>query len=167
MATPLWPLEGVALETDGAAVAGSLAYRILRMYDDAYAPVFVYPTLAAGATVVTPVANWTLGNLATVVPINTIHNPFLIHIVTIETLTAVGPDTPDGVYELVIYAGPADSEVARVRFSITGGFFGNSVYRLPSALVPANSVVKAALAASTGGGGAKTATISIAYREVV
>jgi hypothetical protein len=41
MPTPIWPIEGVALDSTGEAVAGSLGYRIIRMYDDLYNPVYV------------------------------------------------------------------------------------------------------------------------------
>jgi hypothetical protein len=134
--------------------------RTLRMYDDNYASVHVYPTLAAGATVVSAGADWVLGALSEVVPAATITSDFLIHMVSIETMSK------DGVYELVLYSGAADDEVARVRFSVTNGFFGNAVYRMPSALVAANSRVRAALACSDGLAGAATATVSIVYRPL-
>lgn len=70
-------------------------------------------------------------------------------------------------YTLVIYQGGADAEVARVRFSAYGGFFGMAVLRLPSALVPANARVRGALMFSNAVAGAITATVSIAYREVI
>ena len=161
--TPIWPIEGVALESVDPAVAGSLAYRILRMYDDNYMPVSVYPTLAAGATVISDTDAWHLGTVAQVVPATTITSDYLIHTVTIETLTATNIE---GVYELVLYQGGADAEVARVRFSVFGGFFGMGVFKMPSALVPANARVRAALAFSGAAAGAATATISIAYRVV-
>jgi len=158
--TPIWPIEGVALESDGDAVAGSLAYRILRMYDDMNQPIFVYPTLAAGATIVSAAVNWTLGAVAEVVPVNTITSNFLIQNVAVETMSK------NGVFELVIYSGAGDDEVARIRFSVVGGFFGNTVYRVPGALIAANSRIRAALACSDGGAGAATATISVSYRMI-
>jgi hypothetical protein len=142
------------------AVTGSLAARILRMYDDQYKPVKVYPTLATGATVISANTNWGLGNFATIVPVSTIHSPFLLQIVTVETMDK------DAVFELVFYSGAADTETARIRFSYNGGFYGNSVYRLPSALIAAESIVKAKLASSNGLAEIATCTISIAYREV-
>ena len=160
MATPIWQIEGVALESNGAAVANSLAYRLLRMYDDNYQPVSVYPTLASGAEVISAAEDWVLGSLATVVPASEITSDFLIHIVTVETMSK------DGVFELVLYSGAGDAEVARVRFSFINGFYGNSVFKVPSALVAANSRIRAALACSDGAMGAATATISIAYRTI-
>jgi hypothetical protein len=164
MPTPIWPIEGVPLESDVAAVAGSLGYRIVRMYDDLYQPVGVYPTGVAGATIITAGTNWTLGTVAQIVPATTIHSPFLIQTVTVETLTGANIE---GVYELVLYQGAADTEVARVRFSAFGGFFGMAVFRMPSALVPADSRVRGALMFSNAVAGAVTSTVSITYREVV
>ena len=158
--TPIWQIEGVALESAGAAVVGSLAYRILRMYDDTNQPVLVYPTLAAGATVASAATDWDLGNLAEVVPANTIASIFLVQLIIVETMSK------DGVFELVLYSGAGDAEVGRIRFSYIGGFFGNSVFRVPGILVAANSRIRAALACSDGLAGAATATISIAYRVV-
>jgi hypothetical protein len=164
--TPIWPIEGISLESGGAgtAVVGSLAYRLLRMYDDHYKPVLVYPTLAVGATIVSNTTSWALGNLADVVPVSTINNPFLLHTVTVSTLVRAG--TVDGVYELVLYHGNPSAEAARVRFSVFGGFFGSAVFNIPSALVPASERIQAALAYSVAAGVACTATISIAYREI-
>ena len=158
--TPIWALEGVALESVTPAVVGSLAYRIIRMYDDTNAPVLVYPTETDGVTIVSAAADWTLGAVTEIVPATTITNPFLVQIVNVETMSK------NGVFELVLYSGAGDSEVARVRFSVAGGFFGNCVYRTPSVLVAANARIRAALACSDGLAGAATATISIGYREV-
>ena len=158
--TPIWPIEGVALESVTSAVAGSLAYRILRMYDDTNQPVLVYPTLAAGATVASAATDWGLGALAQVVPATTITSNFLVQLIAVETMSK------NGVYELVLYSGADDDEVARIRFSVIGGFFGNTVFRVPGTLVAANSRIRAALACSDGLAGAATATVSIGYRVV-
>lgn len=160
MPTPIWPIEGIALESDAAAVTGSLAYRILRMYDDTNQPILVYPTLAAGITVVSAAADWSLGTVTQIVPASTISSDFLIQHIIVETMSK------DGIYELHLYSGAGDDEVARVRFSVEGGFFGNSVYRIPGALVAADSRIRAALACSDGLAGAATMTMSIAYREI-
>lgn len=161
MGTPIWALEGVALESDADAVVGSLAYRVLRMYDDKNEAIKVYPTLEDGATVVSAATDWGLGALATLVPVNTIAADFLVQSVIVESMSK------NGVYELVLYHGADDDEVARIRFSVVGGFFGNTVFAVPGALVPADARVRAALACSDGLAGAATATISIAYREVI
>lgn len=164
MPTPIWPMEGVSLESSDPAVVGSLAYRIIRMYDDLYNPVEVYPSGAAGATLVTADANWTLGAVGQVVPAATILNPFLLQTVTIETLTGVAIN---GVYELVLYQGAEDAEVARVRFSVLGGFYGQAVFRMPSALVAASSRVRGALMFSNADRRRARTTDSVAYRQVI
>ena len=160
MATKIWPIEGVALESDGNAVAGSLAYRILRMYDDNYQPVLVYPTLADGAQVVSSTGTWSVGAYSVVMPSGTVTSDYLINMVTVESMTK------DGDFEFILYYGESDVEVGRIRFSYVGGFFGNSVFRMPSVLVPANSKLRARLACSTGLTGGATGTFSVAYRIV-
>jgi len=134
--------------------------RTLRMYDDTYLPVSVYPTLAAGITIVSSAVNWTLGAVTEIVPAGTIGSNFLIKGVTVESMSK------DGVYELVLYSGAADDEVARVRFAIENGFFGGTIFPTPSVIVTANSRIRAALACSAGGAGAATSTISIMYRPL-
>ena len=161
MASPIWQLEGVALESDGAAVAGSLADRIIRMYDDTNSPISVYPTLAGGVDVTSAATDWGLGTVTQVVPASTITNNFLLQYVVIENISK------DGTYELVFYSGAGDAEVARLRFvRTTGAFYGNYYRRLPSALITANSRIRAALACSDGLAGAGTVTVSIGYREI-
>jgi hypothetical protein len=130
------------------------------MYDDKYQPILVYPTLAAGATLVSTVANWTLAVPVDIIPAATIHTNFLLSIVSVETLDK------NGTFELVIYQGAADLEVSRVRFSVLGGFFGNSVFVLPGALITAEARVRGSIAYSAGAGGAATATVSLGYRPV-
>ena len=161
MGTPIWPIEGIALESDADAVSGSLAYRVLRMYDDNYSPVSVYPTLAAGAALVSTAANWTLAAAAEIMPaVDAPATDFLLHAVVIESMSK------DGVFELVLYYGAGDTECARVRFSQNGGFFGYCVLKTPSVLIPADSRIYGSLACSVGGAGAATATVSIIYRAV-
>jgi hypothetical protein len=130
------------------------------MYDDKYQPISVYPTLAAGATVVSAATDWGLGAFATVVAASAITEDFLVASITVESMSK------NGVFELVLYYGAGDTELGRLRFSIVGGFYGNSVFVLPGVLVPANSQVRAKLACSDGLAGAATTTISIGYREV-
>jgi hypothetical protein len=113
--------------------------------------------LAAGATLITAAADWTYGAYATVVGAGVITSPFHIHAIVIETM-----DQND-VFQLQLYSGAADGTVATVRFSIAGGFFGNSVYPIGSELIPASDRVRARLAASNGLANQATATISIVY----
>lgn len=117
----------------------------------------VYPSLAVGTTVVSAAANWTYGVYATVVPATTIASRFHVRAIVIETCNQ------NDVFQLQLYQGAADDVVATVRFSIAGGFFGNSVYPIGSESVGANQQIRARLAAGNGAAAQATATISIVY----
>jgi len=119
----------------------------------------VYPSLAAGATVVSAGANWTYGAYATVVPATTIANDFHILGLSIESC-----DKND-VFQLELYKGGADDIVAAVRFAVSGGFFGNQVYIIGSEHIEAEAQIRARLACSAGGAGAGTITMSVVYWE--
>jgi len=143
----------VALSTP---VAGSLADYVNNLYKANYTQGRCYPTLAAGKTVVSGI-NWTLSAaFAVLVPINTIHVPYHASAVVIETC-----DT-DGVYELAVYYGAGNTLMATIRFSYLGGFFGNSIYLLPSVALAAEAQLDMKLAIS--GGVAGTITASVIYR---
>lgn len=153
MPTPIWPIEGVALSSP---VTGSLAAYVRSLYNANYTEGRCYPTLATGKTVVSGI-NWALSAaFAVLVPINTILVPYHASAVVIETCTT------DGVYELAIYRGAANTLMSTIRFSFAGGFFGNSVFLIPSVLLAANEQLDMKLAIS--GGVAGTITCSIIYR---
>lgn len=153
MATSTWPIDGVAMTTP---ISGSLGDYINNLYKANYTEGRCYPTLAAGKTVVSGI-NWALSAaFAVLVPINTIHVPYHVSAVVIETCNT------DGVYELVVYRGAANTLMATIRFSYLGGFFGNSVYSLPSVLLAAEEQLDMKLAIS--GGVAGTITTSVIYR---
>jgi len=159
--TPIWPIEGVALNSAGDRVPGSLGAYVTSIYNGSYTEGRCYPTLAAGATVVSPVAgtaNWTLGGYGSVVPINTITTPYFVWSVAIETCNQ------DAVYEMAIYNGAAHALISTVRFSYLGGFFGNSVYRVPSVQLAGNSQIDMKLASSNGFAFQATITVSVIYR---
>ena len=117
----------------------------------------MYPTLAAGATVVSGAADWTLGAFATIVPASTITELFHIHCLSIESLDK------NATFELVLYSGDADTEVSRTRFTAIGGFWGNAHYRIDSPFVAANSRIRAKLASSDGLANQATLTMAICY----
>jgi hypothetical protein len=119
----------------------------------------VYPTRAAGATVVSASADWTYGAYATVVPANTITSDFHINAVSIESCNK------NATFQLALYKGAADDIVTAVRFNVTGGFFGNQVYFIGSELITANSQVRARLASSDGATNVATIQISIIYLQ--
>jgi len=159
MATPIWPIEGVAIDSTGDMVTGSLADIINDISLHSQARGLVYPTLAAGATVVSSNTDWVLGALATVVPASTIGVDFHPHDISVESCDR------DAVFELVLYYGGGDTEFCRKRFAISGGFFGNVQIPLTSLKIPADSRIRAALASSNGTAQVATITMSITYAE--
>ncbi|MGD8499536.1 MAG: hypothetical protein PVJ86_02750 [Phycisphaerales bacterium] len=117
----------------------------------------VYPTLTAGATVVSAAADWTYGAYAVVVPINTITSRYHIVSMTVESCDQ------NAVFQLALYKGAADDLVATTRFAVSGGFWGNSVYVMGSEPVEANAQLRARVASSDGLANQATLTISVAY----
>jgi hypothetical protein len=137
----------------------SIYARLAELYDQFQNERYVYPVLAAGAAVVSANTDWTYGAYATVVPESTITNPFHIIAVSIESCDE------DAVYQLELYKYPEDEIVTAVRFSIEGGFYGNTVYAVGSKEVAANARVRARLASSNGTAAVATITVSIVYFE--
>jgi hypothetical protein len=154
-----FPIEGKALDP-AATVSGSLADLIQNTHDRQTTRADVYPSLAAGATVVSANTDWGLGTLATVVAASTITSAFVITAVSIESCDK------NAVFQLELYSGAGDDPVGVIRFAVSGGFFGNQVYRFTSAEIAANARVRAALASSDGLANQATITISIRYQEL-
>lgn len=119
----------------------------------------VYPTLAAGATVISAAANWTYGAYAVIVPADTLTNDFQISGISVESCS------DNAVYQLELYKGVGTDVVTGVRFAVEGGFFGNQVYIVGSEIVDGGSQVRARLASSDGALNQGTITISIIYIE--
>lgn len=117
----------------------------------------VYPTMADGVGVTKNAALWTLGNFAVLVPAGTIASPFDIHGLGFDSVPA------NGVYEVVIYAGPdgGEVEVGRTRFTRTaaGSIELEAPFQTP--IIAAGSQIKAKLAGSNGAG--TTVVVSIRY----
>ena len=160
MATPIWPIEGVTLNSTGELIAGSLGGLVQNLYNANYTQTRCYPTLAKGADVVSGVANWAISaGYSAIVPINTITSNYHVSAVIVETAGAF-----NGEYELVLYYGAGHTLMATARFAVVGGFILNPFMLVPSVLIPANTQIDARLAYSLGGGGAATVTMSIVYR---
>jgi hypothetical protein len=135
----------------------SLYSQIMKVLPNVRSERLVYPTLAAGATVVSANTDWTYGNYATVIPINTVVNPFHILALSIESCDR------NAVFQLELYKGAADDIVTGVRFAVEGGFFGNQVYVVGSEQVDANSQIRARIASSDGTALIATITLSVVY----
>jgi len=116
----------------------------------------VYPTLADGVSCAKNNAKWVLGNLAQVVPANTIAGDFYITGIQVENATVVGK------WELVLYYGDSNIECARVRAWVISavGMVPSIKHKTP--VIPANSKISIALAQDTVGAG--TVTVSLRYR---
>ena len=158
--TPIWPIEGVAINSAGDMVVDSLADRVQKIGAYFTEEARVYPSLLDGITVVSADVDWTLGAITQIVPVNTVTVPYYIHAISLESCSK------NAVFELVLYQSLADAEFARIRFAVAGGFFGN-YYVLSGPLVPANARIRAALACSTGTAAAATITMSLIYHEAV
>lgn len=137
----------------------SVYSRLDEVYDQLNLERKVYPTLAAGTTVVSGAADWTLGAYAEVVPASTITNDFHILNVAIESMNQ------NAVFQLELYKGAGDDLITTVRFSVVGGFWGNSIYVVGAEEVEANARIRARLASSDGLANQATATISLCYYE--
>jgi hypothetical protein len=144
------------LEISPPGVAATQVKEILDFHQNER---LVYPSLAAGSTVVSANADWAYGAYATVIPVNTITNDFHIVAVSIESCNR------DAVFQLELYKGAGDDIVTAVRFAVQGGFFGNQLYVLGSEEIEANSLVRARLASSNGLAQIATITISVVYYE--
>jgi hypothetical protein len=159
MTTPLWQIEGVALDSTGDMVADSLGAKVTDLLGAFNIYVGVYPTGVVGATVTSGTGVWVESPAYwPVVPANQITNSFHIHGISIETCTLAA-----GTFELSLYAGAGHTEVARARFAIVGGFFGNIVDLVTGVRIAANSQIDAKLRCSVGT--PDTLTISVRYAE--
>ena len=136
-----------------------LESQVNSLYQANYTQARVYPTLAAGATVISANADWVLGAFATLIPAATVTSAYHISSIAVETCNVV-----TAVFELAIYYGDTDTLMSTVRFSIAGGFWGNSVYLVPSVTIQANARVRIKLASSDGLANPATLTVSAIYR---
>lgn len=118
----------------------------------------VYPTLADGIPVVSNASDWVLGTKTQIIPIDTITNDYSIHAVDFENISA------NAAFELVLYMSASDTEIGRVRFVQTAVMSALLNTLLNTAIIPANSRVRAALASKPGG---RTVTLSVRYHEYV
>ena len=132
--------------------------RVRDLYNANYTQGRVYPTLAAGVTVASANADWTLGTITEVIPANTINSAYHVSLVSIESCDE------NAVFELALYYGAANTLMSTVRFAVNGGFFGNQLYLVPSVKIPTKAKLSAALASSNGTAAVGTITISVVYR---
>jgi hypothetical protein len=117
----------------------------------------VYPSMTTGATVTKSATAWTLGALSVVIPSNAIADQFDIHGINYDSV----PD--NGVYEIVLYAGPSGSqvEIGRTRFARTEAADIELESPFMTQIQAANTEIWAALAGSNTS--ATAAVISLRY----
>lgn len=117
----------------------------------------VYPTGAAGKSIITAEAVWTLGNYYEVVPTAANLVAMSIGYILIESCSAAG------TYELVLYQGT--TEFSRLRFSTTDPAYCYSNKQFVSADIPAATLIQAKIMSDTVT--ADTVVISISYKPLV
>jgi len=83
----------------------------MQNYEENFSAQGIYPTLADGALITTHADEFTLGNYAEIVPVNTITNDFHIHHIHI-----IAP-VVNAVWECVLYQ--VTTEIGRFTFSST------------------------------------------------
>lgn len=125
-----------------------------RLEEHVHSVCSVYPTLADGVTLDTAIAAWTLGTITEIVPVNTITEPFDIHAIDLESISA------NGEFELVLYYGAVDTECGRIRFVQTAVQSATLNTDIQTPIIPANSKISAALASAAG---TQSAIISLRY----
>ena len=155
-----FPVEGKPLDA-GDIVAGSLAAKVTDLLGAVNVYVGVYPSAGAGAQVDSGNGAWVESPAYwPVVPADAITNPYHIHGISVESCSLAA-----GIFELSLYAGVGHTEVARCRFAVVGGFFGNIVNMVTGVRIAANSQIDAKLRSSVGT--PDSLTISIRYAEEV
>ncbi len=143
-------------ETTDPFNADTLAGRSEGVYQHIHQVARVYPTLTAGQVIPADATAWDLGAVTQIIPAGTITQAFDLHWVNVEAMSH------NATYELVLYAGDPDVEIARVRFTRVDNFTKRDAIFVESPVIAANSRIRAALACSDAGAG-RQATVSLGY----
>ena len=115
---------------------------------------YVYPNLAAPIVLPAQGGAWAYGALTQIVPINTITTDYSLREVIISAMSA------NADFELAIYYGAGDTLWAQAGFTRGGAQISSLVVGVSGIVIPANSVLKAAVADSVG---TSTLEIKITY----
>lgn len=117
--------------------------------DHIHSPQMVAPSGAAGITVTSNVAAWTLGNFSNdIIAANAVALPFDIHWIV------VSGESVNADYELVLYYGAADTECGRLTFVRTNVLLGSHSMPMQTIIIPRNSRLRAKIMDSVGGSAA-------------
>jgi hypothetical protein len=152
-------LDVIGQKTD--TEVGNSVYSLLYRLDvDHHAATNVYPSLAAGAQIISAAADWAYGISTDIVPAaGGIATDFRLRFLILEACS------DDGVFQLELTYGNADIIFLTMRYAVIGGFFGNQILQmLSSVLIPGGSRVRGRLASSDGLANQCTQRLSIAYR---
>lgn len=117
--------------------------RVHRIEEHLHSDQLCYPVLADPIEL-TAGAGWEIGTLVPIVPVDTITNDFDLHWCVISD-----PDTNDD-YEVYLYSGDGDTQVAVVPITRTGPFTTSFQAKVQTRVIPANSRIRAALASRAG-----------------
>ena len=124
--------------------------------DHFHRPSLLWPTLAPAILITSKNIAWTLGdNFATIVAADDITEPFDIHWIHFDAISA------QGAYEVHLYYGAGDIEIARIPFVKAAQQDGLYSTQSMTPIIPANSQVRAKLASDNAA--ADTANIKIRY----
>ncbi len=115
---------------------------------------FVYPTLAGPVAIPANGGGWTLGALTQVIPINQIATNYSIKEVIISDMSA------NADYQLALYFGAGNTLWAETGFTRSGAQVSSLVVAVSGIVIPANSILKAAIADSVG---TSTLKIKVTY----
>jgi hypothetical protein len=149
--------DGLNIAEPSTRVSGSPYDKLHAIEEHNHQVGRVYPTLADGVVIASAATVWVLGSLVEIVPASTITNKFDIHYVAVEDIAATD------IYELVLYQGASDVEIARCRFIRGSNFSEELAVPVMTPLIPANARIRAALASKAAA--ANTVTISLQYHE--
>ena len=129
------------------------------LYEKCVSAQYIYPDLAAGTTVTSSDVAWSLGDFATIIPLNTISSDYHIHHVNASM-------SADGEYQLNLYVSDA---------SVISDYLGSCVFHretnktyakgipISSAHNSANDAVRVRLATENAAG--DTANIKLSYHK--
>jgi hypothetical protein len=121
----------------------------------------VYPSLTTGASLVSANADWTYGEFTTVIPANEIEIGYHVLSINVESCDR------NAVFQIEMCQGANDVPISTNRFAISGGFFGNQVDIIGSAVVPASARIRARIASSNGAAEIATIGISVVFWRFV
>ena len=137
-----------------APTTDSLAGRIHSIEEHNHSAARVYPSLAGGVNIIDGGAAWTYGAYVQVVPAATIQDPFDIHWLIFESISA------NDIYQIEVVYGAGDTYAGEKKFVRTAVQEQTGDVPFMTVIIPANSRIRARIASA---GGGNNVDLSIAY----